>query len=233
MNKNRSLPVTLACIACAGVLAAGPAVASEPTMEAPIARYGPAIGLGIGTLGIIGEVSFKTSDQLVVRINGNWGELDYDNSVDSNDFSGHMEVYGAGLIADWHPFANGFRLSGGVRFHHSRFEGKISGEVITLDGNDYDAADYGVLTASVENGNQIAPYIGLGWDSTHYNQSGFALSIDVGVLYVGDPKAKLSTTMLVQGLQADLDAELAKIKNDYGKYGRFWPVVSVAAHYRF
>lgn len=210
------------------------ALASEPTLEPAIARYGPAIGLGIGTLGIVGEVSFKASSQLVVRLGGNWGELSYDSTVDANAFSGNARVYGAGIIADWHPFTNGFRLSGGVRYHRSEFTGQVrSGQDIEVNGNTYTAAEYGTLEARVTNGNPVAPYLGLGWDSSHYNESGFALSIDVGVLYVGDPNARLTSSLNVPGLQDDLDAEVKKVKDDYGRYGRFWPVVSVAGHYRF
>ncbi len=89
------------------------------------------------------------------------------------------------------------------------------------------------MTASVENGNQIAPYLGFGWNSAHVGGSGFSLSLDLGVLYVGDAQAKLTTTQLVPGLQADLDAEVQDIKDQYGKFGQFWPVVSVAAKYTF
>lgn len=205
------------------------ATASEPTPQ----RYGPAIGLGIGTLGIVGEASFKASQNFVVRVNGNWGQLDFDETVDQNSFSGSARLYGAGLIGDWHPFAGSFRLSGGVRYHVSEFEGSISGEDIEVDGTTYTAAQYGRLTATVENGNRVAPYMGFGWDSAHVGGSGMSISLDLGVLYIGDPKATLTTTRTVAGLQDDLDSEVKKIKDDYGRFGRFWPVVSIAAKYTF
>lgn len=219
-----------AAVAAGSVIAASlPASASEPAAD----RYGPAIGLGIGTLGIVGEASFKASSQFVVRVNGNWGQLDFDETVDANDYSGSAKIWGAGLIADWHPFAGSFRLSGGVRYHVSQFEGSVSGEDIEVDGNVYTAAEYGRLVASVENGNRVAPYLGFGWDSAHTGGSGMSLSLDLGVLYIGDTKASLTTTNTVPGLQDDLDAEVNDIKDKYGRFGQFWPVVSVAAKYTF
>lgn len=212
------------------VLASGfstAAHAADPT------SYGPAVGVGIGTLGLIGEVSVKATPHFVVRLNGNYADLSYDTSVDANDFEGSAKLMGAGIIGDWHPFAGSFRLSGGVRYHQAEFEGSVSGTDITVNGNTYTASEYGVLTASVENGNKVAPYLGFGWDSAHVGGSGFSLSLDLGVLYVGDPDATLRSTIGSPALQADLDAEVSKIKDDYGKFGQFWPVVSIAAKYTF
>ena len=199
---------------------------------APISS-GPAIGVGISTLGIIGEVSFRSTRTLVLRINGNWADLGYDEAVDGNAFSGSVKIAGAGLIADWHPFENGFRLSGGVRYHFSEFSGSISGENIEVNGTTYTPAQYGSLVAKVRNGNEIAPYLGFGWDSSHFNSSGFALALDIGALYIGQPKTSLTTSRHVPGLQADLDAEVKKIQDEFGRFGQFWPVISLTAKYRF
>ncbi len=87
--------------------------------------------------------------------------------------------------------------------------------------------------AKVQNGNEFAPYIGFGWDSSHFNSSGFAIALDIGALYIGDPKASLTTTRSVAGLQADLDAEVKKVQDEFGRFGQFWPVVSLTAKYRF
>lgn len=194
---------------------------------------GPAIGVGVSTLGITGEMSIRTVGNFVIRVNGNWADVGYDRTISGNAFSGSAKVVGAGLIADWHAFDNGFRLSLGGRYIDASFTGSISGRDITVNNQIYTAAQYGGLVAKVENGNKIAPYVGIGWDSSHFSSSGFSLGFEVGALYVGDPKATLTTTRSVAGLQVDLDAEVAKVKADYGKFGQIWPVVGLTAKYRF
>ncbi|MGE3914854.1 MAG: hypothetical protein AB7F78_04075 [Hyphomicrobiaceae bacterium] len=193
----------------------------------------PAVGIGISTLGITGELSYRVIGNLVVRLNGNWADLGFDQTVDGNSFNGSVKVKGAGLIADWHPFANGFRLSGGARYHDAVFSGTVTGSDVTLNDKIYTAAQYGTLTAQVENDTKFAPYVGIGWDSSHFSESGFSIGIEAGVLFVGEQKATLTSSKTVPGLQADLDTEVTKIKSDYGKYGEAWPVLSIMAKYRF
>lgn len=219
--------IVAAVAACCAVC--GPALADGP--YEPNARF--AFGVGVSTLGLVAEGSLKVAPSFVVRLNGTWADYDYNTTVDTNRFSGSASVWGAGLIGDWHPFQNGFRLSGGVRYHSAVFTGRVSGEDVTINGTTYTAAEYGTLIAKVENGNQVAPYIGLGWDSAHFTGSNFTFSFEVGALYVGDPKATLKASNSVPGLQDDLDAEVRKIKDDYAKFGQIWPVVAIGAKYRF
>lgn len=196
---------------------------------------GPAIGLGLGTLGLSGEISQKFGTNFVGRLNGSWLGIDLDRDVDGNNYKIKARAYGAGLIGDWHPFANGFRLSAGVRYHVADFKGSIGAGDIELDGTTYTQAQYGRLTARLENGNRVAPYLGIGFDSSHFKTGNWSFSSEIGVLYVGDPRVTLSATNAgaVPGLQTDLDAEAASIKSEYGKFGRFWPVIQFAAKYRF
>ena len=214
----------MACVALFPIAA----MADEPE----IGRT-PAIGVGISTLGITAELSYRVIGNLVVRLNGNWADLGYDQAVEGNTFNGTARVQGAGLIADWHPFANGFRLSGGARYHDAVFSGTFSGSDVELNGQTYTAAQYGTLTARVENEAKFAPYAGIGWDSSHFSESGFSIGVEAGVLFVGEQKATLTSSKTVAGLQADLDAEVSKVKSDYGRYGEMWPVLSLAAKYRF
>lgn len=221
--KSVAVAVATCLAVCSPALADGP--------HDPQSRF--AFGVGVSTLGIVVEGSLKVAPTFVMRLNGNWADYDYDTTVDANRFNGSATVWGAGLIGDWHPFQNGFRLSGGVRYHNAAFTGRISGEDITVNGTTYTAAEYGTLVAKVENGNQIAPYLGLGWDSAHFTGSNFTFSVELGAMYVGSPKATLRATNDVPGLNDDLDAELRKIKDEYAKFGQVWPVIAIGAKYRF
>lgn len=208
------------------------AVSTAPT-TASAQSSGPAVGLTIGTLGVGVEGSLKVMGNFVIRLNGGGASLGHELDEDGSKFDGKVKGYNAGLIADWHPFENGFRLSGGVRYVNAEFTGSISGADVTINGNSYSPAEYGVYSISARNGNALGPYLGLGWDSAHFSRNNFSMSIDIGAIYMGDPDISLSTTGTVPGLSADLAAQQAKYSDDIAGYGRFYPVIQIGGKIKF
>jgi hypothetical protein len=87
----------------------------------------------------------------------------------------------------------------------------------------------------VKSSNTIAPYIGLGYDSTHFSDSRWALALDLGVIYGGKPTSTIhaQNEAIVPGLRADLDTEQKKLDDSVGKYGQFWPVATLTLKFRF
>ena len=218
-----------------GAAFAAATFALAPAAGAQSVGSGPAIGIGVSTIGITAEVSNKVFNNFVVRLNGNWAGADYKPKLTDAEVAGSIKIAGAGLIGDWHPFENGFRMSGGVRWHQAKFSGDVSGQDVTLNGVTYTSAQYGKLHGETEPGSSIAPYLGIGWDSTHFSDGHFAMGLDIGAMYLGQPTATLtaSRAALVPGLQANADAEAKKLRDDYGKFGQFWPVIALTAKYRF
>jgi hypothetical protein len=198
-------------------------------------KTGPGVGVGIGTLGIVAEASFKASPTFVWRLNAGGFALDKSQVESGNTYAVDARLLGAGALADWHPFANGFRLTAGVRYHDLSVKGSISAGNVDINGVTYTAAQYGALTLDYSNGNKVAPYIGLGWDSAHYLQGNLSIGFEIGALYSGDPKLQLSATNAgaVAGLQTNIDAEAADLRKAVDKYGGFWPVIALTMKYRF
>jgi hypothetical protein len=198
---------------------------------------GLGVGLSIGTTGVGGELSVRPIGNLVLRAGGGWFALDHDFTVDGNVYKLKADMVSAGAAIDWHPFSNGFRLSAGGRYHNVDFTGKgdFSGATVTLNGTTYNLATIGTVTANVKSSNTIAPYLGLGYDSTHFSDSRWAFAFDLGVIYGGKPTSTLTAQneAAVTGLRADLDAEQKKLDDSVGKYGQFWPVATLALKFRF
>jgi hypothetical protein len=192
-----------------------------------------AVGVTAGTTGLGAEVSFKTIGNFVVRLNAGGASLHTTKTQDGTSYSGNVRGFNAGVTGDWHPFDNGFRLSGGVRAVGADFAATASGSSVTLNSHTYTAAQYGTLSLSAKNGNTVAPYLGLGWDSAHYSSSNWTVSFDLGAMYTGNPKIGLSATGTAPGLAADLAAEQQKLSDSFAKYGRFYPVVQLGLAYRF
>ena len=84
---------------------------------------GLGVGVSIGTTGVGGELSVRPIGNLVLRAGGSWFALDHDFTADDLTFNLKANLISAGATLDWHPFTNGFRLSGGGRYHNVDFSG--------------------------------------------------------------------------------------------------------------
>jgi hypothetical protein len=229
-GRGHVVPAAIAAIA----LSCGcgsPAGAAD--IEAASARPGPfALGIVGGTLGVGAEASFRLNDWMVLRADGSGFSLSVTKTLSGNPYVIDAKALSAGLTADWHPFANGFRLSGGGRYLDMRLSGSASGGNFTINNTEYSVAALGALHAAVEGGNKIGPYAGIGFDSTHFSSGPLSLSLDVGAIYTGQPKVALSTDKSVPGLDTNLRAEEKKIE-DTIKYFSFYPVIMLAGKFRF
>lgn len=198
---------------------------------------GIGVGLSIGTTGVGGEISARPFGNIVLRAGGGWFALQHDFSADDLTFDLKSNLVSAGATIDWHPFAGAFRLSAGGRYHNSDFSGQgssITG-AFTINGHPYAMATTGPIYADVTSSRTVAPYLGLGFDSTHFSDSRWALALDLGAVYVGKPSSRITAQneSVVPGLRADLDVEQKKLDDSLGKYGQFWPVATLTLKYRF
>jgi hypothetical protein len=83
--------------------------------------------------------------------------------------------------------------------------------------------------------NSVAPYLGLGWDTTFGDDDSWGLTFDVGVLYHGSPELQISASgpdASLPNFSSDLEQERLDLQNDLADF-RFWPVVSAGFLYQF
>jgi hypothetical protein len=216
----------------AGLLGA----AASRADEAPPARPSNwSVGVTAGTLGLGAEVSYLLSDYFVLRANGSYFEMGCGTAKAYGakcDYDLNLTALFAGATVDVHPFQNGWRLSAGGRYVDVEFAGSYTGN-ITLNGVDYN--NIGTTRISVKNGNTIAPYLGFGYDSSHFSKdgSGFHLGIDLGAVYLGDPDVSIKTTGTVPGLDENIAKQTATLKDSLKNYFSFYPVAMVSARYSF
>ena len=108
--------------------------------------------------------------------------VSYDYDESSTRYDGTSRLGTGFLLADWHPYATGFRLSGGLVYNNQRFAGTAqpSGGTINLNGMPYSSVGMldGRLTFS-----RASPYLGVGWGLTPRAGSRLYFSADVGVMY--------------------------------------------------
>lgn len=189
-------------------------------------------GLRVATPGTGLEVESLVTDRFGVRglLNGWPMSYGYDEAVGR---------YGTGfLLADWHPYTSGFRLSGGLAYnqHISGATRPVSGTT-NITGPNYSASQIGLLDGR-STFSKASPYVGVGWGLSPRAGSRLYFSADLGVLYqrpsaslIGHCGPALPASVCMQ-LQNDIRADDHEFRDASDDF-RFYPVISVGFGLRF
>lgn len=189
----------------------------------------------VSTLGAGIDLGYKFNPYFDLRANVNG--LKYSRDADINDvkYDADLKLLTAGLLADYYPFQNGFRLTAGAYYNGNKLSG--TGRA-TKDYYGIDPNDYGYETASVEY-KKFAPYVGFGYQ-TNDDDSNWIFTADLGVLYQGKAKVRNGTTCYNQfvctALQSRIDQENAEQRDeiqDKADKLKWYPVASIGIGYRF
>jgi hypothetical protein len=193
------------------------------------------VALKAGTLGAGLEAETSFSDSFGARVGINyftysdtWTENDIDYDIDLNLLS-------VSALLDWHPFQGSFRVSGGALYNGNDIDmDSKSAATYQIGDTTYTSANIGNLTANVDF-NDVAPYFGVGWDTTFGKSNKFGFLLELGAIYQGPPKVDLSISGPLSGnqaLQNDLQAEEDKLKEDLDNF-EYYPVLAVGFNYRY
>ena len=196
-------------------------------------------GLRLGTLGIGLELESLVTDRFGIRGLVNGGSVSYDYDESGIRYDGKLRFGTGFLLADWHPYAGSFRLSGGLAYNNQRFAGtaRPSGGTISINGTNYSSAQVGSLDGRVTF-SKASPYLGVGWGLSQRAGSRVYFSADLGVMYqrpsatlTGNCGPALLASVCAQ-LQSDIRAEEAEFRDSADDL-RFYPVISVGFGLRF
>lgn len=191
-------------------------------------------GIQAGTLGAGLNVGYNFNDMFGLRANINGLKVSRDVNVGDLKYNGNAKLLTAGILADYHPFENGFRLSAGAYYNDNKIygHGYSTKTYYGLDPN-----DFGYEDASVKY-NKFSPYLGVGYDVNITENLSFVS--DLGVLYQGKGKVKNSTvcysqfvcTILSDKLNEENESQKYKIQDKADKL-QFYPVLSIGLSYSF
>ncbi len=192
------------------------------------------VGLSAGTLGIGPQIGIAiVPGTYGARIQFGYLSHSYGTSSDGVAYKGNLTLRNVGLLGDWYPWAGAFRLSGGLFYNGNRvsLNAQPDGDRFIFGGDSYTAAQVGSVQGQVSF-NAVAPYLGLGLGGGA--GAGLRFSGDLGVMYQGTPKVRLtaSNPTVSSQLAADLQATESGLQASLGRY-RFYPVVQLGLTYRF
>ncbi len=194
-----------------------------------------ALGAEGGTTGFGPVLNYAPSPSFSLSVSYNFVAYD-DDDIKGRDsrYDADIDLASTFIVASWHPFKNGFHVTGGAAFVDHEFDITArprGGTVYEIGDNDYTNAQITSLRGQVENDQDVVPYVGAGWNWT-FGQSGFSLTTHFGVLLADDYKVRLTATGPSASdpvLISDLRKEENEVSNDFSVY----PVAKVGFLYRF
>jgi hypothetical protein len=193
-------------------------------------------GLRLDTPDIGLELEPLVTERFGIRGLVTGGSALYDWNESGTRYDGNSRFGTGFLLADWHPYATAFRLSGGLAYSNQRFAGaaRLGAGTININGANYSSAQVGSLDGRVTF-SRASPYLGVGWGLTPRTRSRLYFSADLGVMYQR-PSAMLMShcgSALPASLCAhDMRAEEAEFREAADDL-RLYPVISVGFGLRF
>jgi len=184
-----------------------------------------ALSARVGTLGVGGEITTSLTPRLNLRLGGHYfPTYTFSGTAIDGDVAYDLKakLLSIGGVLDLYPFKKGFRLSGGVYYNLNKAEGTgRPTRSYSVGSTTYGPDRLGSLTASLEAGQQLSPYAGIGWGNA-VGKSRVSFLIDIGALYIDRPVLEFTG----EGLIAPTAEQGPQIQEDLDQI-RFYPVVAL------
>ena len=198
----------------------------------------------LSTLGLGVELAFPLTQSVDARIGLNAFNISVTKSTTpspgsfATNYTGTIKLQSIPILADWHPWQNSFRITGGLVYNNNKFDFSAvpaAGNFIYLNGNKYNISNLGGSAFATVDFNKVAPYLGIGWGRTPKN-TGLSFTSDFGILFQGTPNSNITTNGItsVVGSDPTKDKALATAQlQDSVKNYNLYPVVSIGIGYSF
>ena len=147
-----------------------------------------------GTLGAGVEIKRKFNDHFNARLVINQYEFSYDETEDGTEYTGELDWSTYGVIADWHPAGNGFRLSVGLLANDNELRSSSVGGSFSYGTSDTEYAGNANLKVAFES---LAPYASIGWSSQ--KPRGLSVNFELGAMFQGTPLLSANGSAEVDG----------------------------------
>lgn len=200
----------------------------------------PGIGLGpkIGTTGIGLDLTFGITRFVNLRGGFNYGSFTWSTGLGDVDYDMDIDLISVPLLLDIHPFANHFRISGGLYFQpgsKATIEGTPS-TATQIGAHVYTPEVIGTLTGDIEVSGTFTPYLGIGFGNSVGEDQLLTFMVDFGVIFqsydVSLSSDGAGMTTKLDTFREDLKLEEENIQSDMDDF-KFFPVLTFGIAYHF
>ncbi|WP_341211099.1 hypothetical protein [uncultured Limimaricola sp.] len=194
---------------------------------------GAAVGFGLSSFGAYASASYEVMPKLRLRglVTG-FPSFEYedDGEETGSDITFDGNFGGVAALADYYPYAGGFRVSGGLFFSNSSLDG--SGQGFTAeDGMSYDDAR---IDGSLRFEEEIAPMLAIGYVTG--GERGWGFESEIGLIGIGGVNVTLEGTSGDPTVDQEFQEDLREMEADAQEMGDMlavYPWLSLGVSYRF
>lgn len=191
-----------------------------------------------GTLGMGADLTLGLASRLNARAGINALSYEFDvggegEDGDAEEIQSELDWQSIMAVLDWHPWAGGFRLSGGLVLNNNEI--LLSADVnesIEIGDREYTVSD---LTGKVTF-DDVVGYVGIGYGNAVGENGRWHFALDLGVMFQGVPEVTIEATASDSALQnmlnADIERETEDFEEDLEAFDMF-PVLSIGISYKF
>jgi len=193
------------------------------------------LGLKASTLGLGLEAEKSFLDSIGGRIGVNYFTYSYSGTEDDIEYDFDLNLMSLSALLDWHPFQGSFRISGGAIYNNNDLEANAKkSATLKIGDSTYTEAQIGTLKGKVDF-NDVAPYLGLGLDTSFGKDKSFGFLFELGAVFQGSPQVDLSADGPIASnatFQSNLAKEEEKLQSALDNF-EIYPVLAVGLSYRF
>ena len=202
------------------------------------------VGLKAGTLGVGIDISKPINDFVSVRVNANrFRYTTTENSLYSNLITAdkRYDLNTNGVLFDFHLLQLRVTAGAYVNNNEIHYTSKpTAANALIFNGKHYGVDMLGKVETTV-NFNRFSPYVGVGWGNNGNREGwgGWNLTLDLGLMYHGDPKVKIKADIndalpsaIQDAINISLKEEAKRQERDLADFP-FYPVVMVGINYSF
>lgn len=183
------------------------------------------IGARAGTLGPGLEITANLVPALNVRVGANYFTYSRTDRLDdlevAVEYDADLTLNSLRALLDWHPWGNQLRLTAGAVYNNNHISAIARPiESYTIRNKTFAPEKIGSLTADVDLGSKINPYVGLGIGNAVSKRVGFAF--DLGLLYTNAP----AVSMEGEGMISPTARQARDLEEGFSEFN-FYPLLSL------
>ena len=199
---------------------------------------GMALGPKIGTTGIGLDLTFGITRFVNLRSGFNYGSFTWSTGLGDVDYDMDIDLISVPLLVDIHPFANHFRISGGLYIQpgsKAAIEGTPS-TATQIGAHVYAPEVIGTITGDIEVSSTITPYLGIGFGNSVGEDQLLTFMVDFGVIFQAYDVSLTSDgagmTTKLDTFRNDLVLEEENVQSDMDNF-KIFPVLTFGITYHF
>jgi len=199
--------------------------------------FRPAVAAVASTFGFGAEGSLD-GRRIGVRVGYTYlGGPELEREVEGIRYTVEPRLRHARAVVDVYPFANGFRLSGGLVLNRARAHGvAVLTEPITIGNRTYQPSEVGQVRGEAFYQRDVMPFLGLGIVTG--GRVGFL--IDLGIGFAGRPAVDLvGETNLTGAELQEFEQNIAREETEISQaiadepLAKFYPILAIGLRFRF